>query len=113
MPGDLCIAPVSSHYHPYNWLTDVTDLTLGVSARCLELVTPPPAFLAAAHSSIENRHGDVTDNPSDSVVIMGSYMYYKLDGIIVGGIATGEVSFIIVFCVMKFRPIRCTRGVIN
>ena len=33
--GDLLQPPVLSHYNPYNYLTNVTDLTLGASGLWL------------------------------------------------------------------------------
>ena len=33
--GDLCTAPVSSNFHPYHYLTGVTDMILGASGFCL------------------------------------------------------------------------------
>jgi hypothetical protein len=35
MPGHLCTAPVSFHYNPYHWSTDVADVTLGASGLWL------------------------------------------------------------------------------
>ena len=46
-------SPVSSHYHPYNYLTDVIDVTLRASGHWVGTWTGAGDFSAAA--STENR----------------------------------------------------------
>ena len=44
LTGDLCRAPVSSHYHSYHYLADITDSTVGASGHRLRTRTEDPGL---------------------------------------------------------------------